>query len=63
MIHAWNPSSKSTGPRTIEGKARSSMNALKQGGRSRSFKTEISLLRKELNTFNANLIRFQVNNN
>lgn len=36
LIHRWNPSNRSTGPRTDVGKARSSLNALKHGGRSKS---------------------------
>lgn len=34
LIRSWDPSSYSTGPRTELGKARSSLNALKHGGRS-----------------------------
>lgn len=34
LIRNWNPSSKSTRPKTIVGKIRSSQNAYKHGGRS-----------------------------
>lgn len=35
IIHTWNPSGQSTGPRTADGKARSSLNAIKEGSRSK----------------------------
>lgn len=38
LIRGWEPSSHSTGPRTESGKARSSLNALKHGGRSQLLK-------------------------
>lgn len=47
IIRTWNPSSQSTGPRTTDGKARSSLNTLKHGGRSKS-SSETLVLLKEL---------------
>jgi hypothetical protein len=50
LIHKWNPSNKSTGPKTKGGKMRSSQNARKHGGRSRKmihFIREMNALLKE----------------
>lgn len=44
-IRAWSPWSKSTGPRTAEGKKCVSLNALKHGGRSHGAKKLLSYFR------------------
>lgn len=46
-IHGWQPWSKSTGPRTEAGKARSSRNADK-GGQWKIKRDQMSKLRREL---------------
>lgn len=44
-IHLWHPWRRSTGPRTEAGKARSAMNGLKHGGRSRAHIMEMRRIR------------------
>ncbi len=48
LIRTWDPSSYSTGPRTELGKACSSLNALKHGGRSRHAKEDSVMLKLTL---------------
>ncbi len=48
-IRSWQPWRKSTGPKTPEGKARSSANALKHGHRSRAY---IEMLREDRRILN-----------
>ena len=45
LIQRWKPWGRSTGPKSAEGKSRSSANALKHGGRSTSIKRLRSVLR------------------
>lgn len=51
LIRKWQPWSKSTGPRTDEGKAKASANALKHGGSSKESREILkhlhSLLREQ----------------
>ncbi len=53
MIRAWNPWQQATGPRTDNGKARSSLNALKHGGRSASVLAELVEIRQMLREMHA----------
>ncbi len=48
LIHSWDPSASSTGPRTDMGKARSSLNALKHGARAKCFKETLGSFEKIL---------------
>jgi hypothetical protein len=48
IIHTWNPSGQSTGPRTADGKARSSLNAVKHGGRARNMRRTLDSFKKTL---------------
>jgi len=48
LIRQWKPWEKSTGPRTLEGKANSSRNSTKHGFSSIDTKDEISSLRSVL---------------
>lgn len=45
LIAGWRPWERSTGPRTVEGRARSSQNALRHGARSASGQAELDAVR------------------
>ncbi|HYM18564.1 MAG TPA: hypothetical protein VEU06_08380 [Micropepsaceae bacterium] len=47
-IRAWRPWTRSTGPRTAAGKAKTAMNAYKHGARSRRFREELRAVRSAL---------------
>lgn len=46
IIHYWNPSGRSTGPKTDMGKSRSSLNAMKHGNRSKHSQKAMSIFKK-----------------
>lgn len=50
LIHTWKPFNKSTGPRTPEGKYRSSLNALKHGVRGKFIRDITALLKQYVDT-------------
>lgn len=61
LIRTWNPSSKSTGPKTKAGKAHSSQNAYKHGERSHENLLFLKFLREvfHVNKENINQINFK----
>ena len=52
LIKKWKPWEQSTGPKTQEGKAHASRNALKHGYRSQAFANELTAIKKILCEFN-----------
>jgi len=50
-IRSWKPWQKSTGPKTIDGKKRTSQNAYKHGGRSQEFLYEAKRLKNAFNEY------------
>ena len=60
LIQNWRPWDTSTGPRTAEGKARSSGNAWQHGGRSQEARAELAALRRmlcEIDAMNRNILQ------